>query len=255
MGSQKIFLGIPVLNRIDLLERCLEHVDHPAEILIVNNNWHDPAFNAALRALAERRGLEVRSRERNLGVAASWNLILRAGLGRGYDRIYLGSNDTFLHPGSLRAVEEMERWPDAGLWHLQHWNFFAVEAWVIPRVGWFDENFYPAYKEDQDYRYRCGLAGVRRVKHELPAGVGGEHLGSQTILSDAEYAGRNRETHLGWNAGYYFAKWGGEADSEVHRSPFGRPDRDWRWWPPPGESIALRDWDRGRHRRKNAGEL
>ncbi len=245
MRRQKIFLGIPVLNRYDLLERCLEHVDHPAEILIINNNWYDPAFNAALHTLAERRRLEVWSRERNLGVAGSWNLLLRIGMGRGYDRIFLGSNDTFLHPGSLRTIHEMDRREDVGVWHIHRWSFFAVETRTIPRVGWFDENFYPAYKEDQDYRYRCQLAGVQRVK-ELP-GIGAEHLGSQTIQSDAGYADLNRETHYGWNSGYYFAKWGGDARSEIHRSPFGRPDRDWRWWPPPGASIPLRDWDRGRH--------
>jgi glycosyltransferase involved in cell wall biosynthesis len=247
MPRKKIFLGIPVLNRIDLLERCLEHVDHPAEIVVVNNNWHDPTFNAALTALAERRRLEVWRPERNLGVARSWNLIVRLGMGRGYDRIFIGSNDTFLHPGALRTVLAAEPKENELIWHIHFWNFFALHVRAIRRVGWFDENFYPAYKEDQDFRYRYGLAGLRRIKGE-ELGVGADHLGSQTIFSDPEYLARNGET-LRWNVPYYVAKWGGDAGAETFTSPFGRRDRDWRWWPHPDDSIWQRDWDRARRRR------
>jgi hypothetical protein len=48
------------------------------------------------------------------------------------------------------------------------------------------------------------------------------------------------------NVDYYRAKWGGDFEGERYTTPFGRADRDWRWWPAPGDEIAARDWDRDR---------
>jgi GT2 family glycosyltransferase len=244
---QKIFLGIPVLNRLDLLERCLARVDVPAEILIVNNNTTERHFGPGLAALAAAHSLRVVEPGRNLGVAASWNLILRTAADSGHDVAFIGSNDTLLKPGTLAAVWERieDSSPDELIWHAHSWNFFAVHTGVVSRVGWFDENFYPAYKEDQDYSYRCRLAGVKRVGLFLPR-LEPEHLGSQTIRSDPEYGAQNDHTHHFWNRPYYLRKWGGDAAEERFTAPFDRPDRDWRWWPDPGGSLASRDWDRDR---------
>ncbi|HEY0782046.1 MAG TPA: hypothetical protein VGE98_06325, partial [Thermoanaerobaculia bacterium] len=115
-----IFVGIPVLNRLDLLVRSLDAVDLPADVVIVNNNTLSPGFDEELRALALKRRLTVWKPERNLGVAGSWNLLLRLGLGWGYERVFLGSNDTFLFPGALaqaeaRAAAAAE---DEVIWHV-----------------------------------------------------------------------------------------------------------------------------------------
>lgn len=253
MPSQKIFLGIPVLNRLDLLAQCLERIDLPADVLIVNNNTLDSGFDAGVAELAESRGAMVWKPERNLGVAGSWNLILRTGMGWGHELVFIGSNDTFLHSGTLAAAREraLDSTADERLWHIHAWNFFLLHTAIVPRVGWFDENFYPAYKEDQDYAYRCRLAGVERVILNLP-NRGADHLGSQTIESDPEYWASNDVTHFGWNRPYYLRKWGGDNGAEVFRSPFGRTDRDWRWWPDPGDTIWQRDWDLARRKRRRA---
>ena len=44
---------------------------------------------------------------------------------------------------------------------------------------------------------------------------------------------------------------GGDAGEEVFRTPYNKPDKDWRWWPDPGGSIQVRDWDNGRRARLN----
>lgn len=249
MLPPKIFLGIPVLNRLDLLAQAVERVDHPAEVLIVNNNTADRGFDAGLAALAAAHGLRIAQPGRNLGVAASWNLILRTAGELGHAVAFIGSNDTLLKPGTLEAVWTRIENSDADelIWHAHSWNFFAIHTGIVPRVGWFDENFYPAYKEDQDYSYRCRLAGVKRVGLFLPR-LEPEHLGSQTIRSDPEYGTRNNHTHYFWNRPYYLRKWGGDVYEERFQTPFDDPGRDWRWWPDPGPSITERDWDRDRRR-------
>ena len=242
-ARETIFLGIPILNRLDLLEGCLDSVDYPAEIVVVNNNARDRSFRRQVNLLARERGFQVREQERNLGVAGSWNLLIALAMGWGHDLVFLGSNDTRLEPGSLAAVVEREKAPCEVTWHICGWNFFAISTAAIPKVGWFDENFYPAYKEDQDYSYRVEvLAGLRRVWLDPPYGA--EHLGSQTILSDPAYYRGNAKSHGGWNLPYYSAKWGGEAGSERFRTPFDKPDKDLRWWPDPARTRARWDWHR-----------
>jgi GT2 family glycosyltransferase len=247
----KILVGIPILNRLDLLKRCVEHIDYPAHILVINNNSTDHAFIEELSRFAEEANIELLNQQRNLGVAASWNLIIRTGLTRGHGLVFIGSNDTFLYPGSLSSAVETERKKGEVILHLCGWNFFLIHKKAIETVGWFDENFYPAYKEDQDYAYRCALAGVTIVTG-IP-GASGEHLGSQTIRSDSEYFSLNTNTHFNWNRSHYIAKWGGDAGCEEFRTPYNEVDKDLKWWPDPGESIAVRDWDNER-RRKGALE-
>lgn len=238
------FIGIPVLNRLDLLGRCIGAIDLPAEIVVVNNNALDASFKNALHSMAAEKGFTVLDQPRNLGVAASWNLILRIAFDNGHEHAFIGSNDTFLQPGSLlAALKAAEREPDVGLWRLHAFNFFLMHRRTIERVGWFDENFYPAYKEDQDYSYRCALAGIRCA--DVP-GADAEHAGSATINSDPHYAARNEDTHFNWNQNHYLMKWGGDAGAERFTAPYGRTDVDWRWWPDPGSSIEARDWDRDR---------
>jgi GT2 family glycosyltransferase len=241
--SSKLFIGIPILNRADLLEQCLRYVDVPAEIVVINNNAVDGGFRRDLESVASRYDFTLLQQTRNLGVAASWNLIVRTALAARHEWIAIGSNDTFLHPGSLAMAVHSAPEPDVAVWHLCDWNFFLIRRTTIDAVGWFDENFYPAYKEDQDYSYRCLLAGLRRI--HVPE-TGGEHVGSATIRSDRWYSLRNADTHFNWNLKYYVMKWGGDAGAEQFTRPYDMPDKDHRWWPEPGESIAMRDWDAGR---------
>ena len=52
------FIGIPILNRLDLLERCLACIDLPAELVIINNNSVDGTFGRELHALAGKHGAQ-----------------------------------------------------------------------------------------------------------------------------------------------------------------------------------------------------
>lgn len=250
--APKIFIGIPILNRLDLLAKCIDCLDVPAEVVVVNNNSVDASFKEELITLATSKGFEVLHQERNLGVARSWNLIARIGFNRRYEWVFVGSNDCFLHPGSLRAAIEFPKDEDVAIWHLHSANFFLVNRQTIERIGWFDENFYPAYKEDQDYAYRCQLAGYRRVD---VAGAGAEHVGSATIRSNPDYAERNECTHFNWNYNHYVMKWGGNAGAERFKRPYDQADKDHRWWPTPGDTIERRDWDAAFHRKRRLSAL
>lgn len=226
--AQKLFLGIPILNRLDLLERCLTAIDYPATIVVVNNSPDNAAFSSELHALAGEKQCTVLRPEQNLGVAGSWNLLIRTAFSLGFERLFIGSNDTFLRPGSLEKALSFAPQAEGDLLLLHDFDFFLLSKSTIESVGWFDENFYPAYKEDQDYRYRCRLAGARCI--EL-AGTHADAIGSATLKSDAEYARLNLEVYSARNTRYYWEKWGGESSQETFTHPFDNAANDIRFWP------------------------
>jgi hypothetical protein len=101
--ARNVFVGIPILNRLDVLVRSLQSIDHAVDVVVVNNNTTDHGFTRDLHEPAGESGVTVLDQARNLGVAASWNLILRTGFERGHRWVYIGSNDTLLHPGRSRS--------------------------------------------------------------------------------------------------------------------------------------------------------
>lgn len=236
---KRIFIGIPVLNRLDLLERAVAAIDYPADVLIINNNSVDPEFVKQVEVLGNTERLQVLHQEKNMGVAASWNLIISAAFKLGHEWVFIGSNDTFLHHGSLSAAINLRKDSAFGVWHLHAFDFFLLHSSTIEKVGWFDENFYPAYKEDQDYMYRCCLAGVQRM--DIP-GCSADHVRSATISSNRKYQMRNCETHTA-NLNYYVEKWGGDAGHELFSNPYGDVRYGLRFWRTPDSTLQGRDWD------------
>lgn len=229
-------IGIPVLNRADLLRTCIEHVDVDEEIIIVNNS-QDRQFRAELLAIesADDR-VSLLHQQVNLGVAGSWNLFRRL---CDEEWLTIGSNDCFLAPGSIKAGRTLAQNTDAGLLCLCAMNFFMWSKTCVLRVGLFDDSggFYPAYFEDNDYYRRLSLAGVSHVNVE---GVGGRHVGSQTIYSNPEYRRSNGFT-FEKNREYYFKKWGGVPGDEQYALPFG--DKPLGYWVDLGaENRRQRTW-------------
>jgi GT2 family glycosyltransferase len=233
-----MILGIPVLNRPDLLQRVLRAVDYPTSIFVVCNATVErgPETVRSVRLLCTEHGAHLAEPGRNLGVAGSWNAVLRAALGdQGRDWALIGSNDCVPEPGTLKAIaatlstrHKPDRDPRVGVWHACGWDLFAVTAGCVDAAGTFDEGFYPAYHEDQDYHRRCMLAGIAQI--EVPE-ARCRHEGSATIRSDPALEARCRVTHP-LCAQRYRDKWGGDfGGGETHVTPYGDPSmtvRDWR---------------------------
>ena len=94
-------------------------------------------------------------------------------------------------------------------------SVFALTADVIEKVGWFDENYAPAYFEDNDFDYRCRLAGVNI--RSIPSGM--QHRTSSTLREDPDYKAQNSGTFAS-NKERYLAKWGGPPYMEKFTTPF-----------------------------------
>ena len=88
---------------------------------------------------------------------------------------------------------------------------------LLAKVGYLDENFFPGYFEDNDYRYRIIQSGASVDTIPLQA----NHDRSSTLNSSAEFQKKNQYTFQK-NYKYYVEKWGGSPTQEKYDRPFGK---------------------------------
>lgn len=89
-------------------------------------------------------------------------------------------------------------------------------------VGYFDENFYPAYFEDNDMDYRIKLLKYESWKYGYISHI---HEGSHT-LNSVRGTPEEKIINDGYlkNQDYYKKKWGGLPGSETYITPFNKKD-------------------------------
>jgi GT2 family glycosyltransferase len=219
-------LAVPALHP-DRVEKMLASVDVPCvRRLVIDNGGKVP----------DLPNVHVVRLPHNLGVAASWNLAMKLTPHAPWWAIV--NDDVEFGGGDLAALcAEMEN-PTARVVTMDGFAAFGINRAALDTVGWFDENYHPAYVEDADYERRCRLAGVPIIPIRNPA----HHTRSATI-ADPHYGRQNGRTYP-LNVAYHRAKWGGGVRSgEVYVTPFdaGGPVYGWNL-----DSARLRQqgWER-----------
>lgn len=219
-----IGIVIPTLNNFKGLAKCLSSIEMNSPYhLFVQPNW---------RA--------------NIGVAASWNKGFRAMTRKGCTEIAFLNDDTTLSPfmlermaGYLRNRDDVgvvtgkssdaigsKFDPDDICEEKPDYACFMIKDDAFETIGSFDENFVPAYFEDNDYHYRTKLAGLRSVRLNEARFV---HEGSATQNMDP----RNPvvpSKRFEKNRDYYIEKWGNIPGKEIYSTPFNMSEVDHRYW-------------------------
>lgn len=227
---------VPILNGPHLLDRMLTSIDHPVGKVVVIDNGDVVDTLTGGRHMYPFT-VRVIQPGHNLGVAASWNLGIKATPDA--DWWLIVNHDIVFGAGDLdRLAQEVQRHRPA-VYNLSDYAAFGVTYHAIRAAGFWDENIHPAYDEDVDWAYRAAKAGVEMHEVEFT----GTHVGSATIGASAEYRGLNGVTH-GENDRYYAAKWGGQKQGgETFSTPFNRGGHlgDWRL---DIERLRLQAWRR-----------
>lgn len=210
LGVPVLKLGVPVLNRGDLLLRLIESVDVPFEALVVVNQIGpvDVSVQAAAESLAANASVKIVWAQGNYGVAGSWNLILDH---FGGGDCIISNSDVEFAPGALKeAMTRIAARPDAVLHYLWAAACFYAARDFTKVLGWFDENIYPAYHEDQEIAWRAAVIGGRSC-NTFSIGEGKVmHGGSQTIRNASD-AVRRYISEAQRLAGCYLTdRWGAE---------------------------------------------
>jgi GT2 family glycosyltransferase len=182
-------LIVPVLNRYDLLQRMLSSLDYPiGHLLIVDNGASAVEHSFELDVPDCVEHTTYLPMPANLGVAGSWNLGIKSFPYA--DRWFFASNDVQFHPGGLETLSEARRDEItlSGMFPL--WQAFCLGYEAVKRVGLFDERFFPAFCEDNDYTRRAEHAGVTIRSLDVPM----VHDNSSTINSDRDLLEKNART-------------------------------------------------------------
>jgi GT2 family glycosyltransferase len=191
---------IPVLNRYDLLERCVDSIPDAAEHVLIIDNGDTLSEEGYKR----ERVLRMPS---NLGVATSWNLGIKA-----YPHeegwLLLNSDAYFASSEDWHALDADASVDNIVLAGTPGWCCAWIGAEVVRRVGLFCERYYPAYMEDIDYEQRARRHGISIIKSDARV----EHDNSSTVESNPALAVANQRTHAA-NRAYHQYRWANvEAD-------------------------------------------
>lgn len=143
-----LVVGIPVVNRYDKLVTCLARLAGSTVLpdmlfLIDNGGKMMPGVMEGLPFPTH-----VVKTGRNIGVAASWNLLLRFAA---EDQLVVVSDDLWLNPDGLEKL-----WKSNALFALGDigWTCFKAKPGFRHEMGWFDEGFWPCNFEDVDMQRR-----------------------------------------------------------------------------------------------------
>jgi hypothetical protein len=228
----------PVYNRHDLLDRMLASVTHPVHRgLVIDNGMTGyglPDFVGSEWAVTSPPFMSY-------GYPGSINY----GITQTPDAPWWlwTSNDVVFGDGDLDAIVEMmdrATGPRLVSWHFA---MGAVNREMVEEVGLFDEwSFWPLYFDDNDYAYRCAMAGYPvewYAGENMSEGADG-HQTSMTIHSDPSLAAANAVT---WqiNKRAYKEKWGGPPGKETLRTPWGKRLPLWATKPDPLGRV-IRNW-------------
>lgn len=225
-----IMLGIPTLNRYDLLAECIESAVSgtvkPDVIEIVDNggklaeNFNDFKRISKTKLFMEYKGVPINVfvPGYNYGVGRSWNRILH--LCEEFavicnDDIRFEENTIELMTNAVKEnPKEIFFSPEKSYWE-HAWSCFAQTKDSLGIIGEYDSNIF-CYFEDRSYKYRMKLKGyspflVKECNYSHYEG------GSNTIkdVDKTKFQQIFNETRE-----YYLKCWGGLPESEVYTKAF-----------------------------------
>lgn len=214
----KIAFIMPVYKRFDLAIQTVASVDSPIVPYIIPNYIF------------------------NRGVAGSWNYGMKTAMADGLRYGIITNDDVvFNTPGAINILidnlldgeavlaspNQRNQLPPQGVQPGADFFCFAVDmVQLVDRVGWFDENFYPAYFEDNDMHWRIKLA---EADCYINTEVIVDHIGSATQSADPAnpvVTSKRFEEHRE----YYKRKWGGGPAEEVFSRPFNMHELSHKDW-------------------------
>lgn len=183
-------LIIPVLNRFDLLEKALVSIDYPVDNILIIDNSNS----------YKNDKVNVLNMPSNMGVAGSWNLGIKCYPHSPY-WVFMGSDVEWL-PNTLQKISVLSS-PERFLITNYGFNAFSLGASFVKDVGLFDENYYPAYYEDEDYENRARYMGLghRILYPDIPVKI----YDSCTTAKSGGYLDKKNKTDIS-NKNYYDSK-------------------------------------------------
>lgn len=147
-----------------------------------------------------------------LSVAASWNRLCNIIFQESTHALIL--NDDVILNGSEGEVQELIETPNIDFALGLGFGSFVLPANTFHTIGGFDEKFFRAYFEDNDYFYRLRIHNLMIVHRSF--------LIAKNLEDGSSSASKNAalKAYSPINADRYLKKWGGLAHAEKFKTPF-----------------------------------
>jgi GT2 family glycosyltransferase len=207
----KLIIGIPTINRADLLnEALIKYFEDfiETEIVIVDNGNQDIVIR-------ENKFFIYRPHQ-NLGVSGSWNIIMDYADKVNATHVLMLNDDIYLGKTEEQILRMIDLFQHIHFFNsFMNWSSWILSVEAYKKIGNFDENFFPAYFEDNDYCYRMRLNEFERYNTDYLNPV--VYRNSQTILKDSSL-----NQNFNKNRQYYASKWGGLPSEETFITPFNK---------------------------------
>ena len=207
----KLVVAIPTINRADLLNEALTKYFEDfknTHIAICDNGNQD--------IITREENFMIYRPQENLGVAKSWNMLMDYSdkIGATHvlilnDDIYLGKNETDL---ALLIKNNL----DADFINSFHnWCSYILRIDIWKKAGMFDEEFFPAYFEDNSFDYKMTLVGAKKTWTSFLDPI--VYRNSMTIAKDPTLNQKFMQ-----NKQMYIQMWGGLPSEEKYLTKFNK---------------------------------
>lgn len=235
-------IAVPILVNGEKLIRHFETIDVPLKryFILDNSMGKDPSVGKAIKDIINRKPdhideIIVCSLPQNVGFSGAINLIIRQNTD--CNHWIVTGFDWWVKPGEwqklLKRIDIIPFGATLALGNDQMCGIVFTPT-LLKRVGYFDENFFPGYFEDNDYRYRIKLTNTKITSIPLLA----EHQTSSTLNSSDKFKQKNNVSFQE-NYNYYISKWGGPPNHEIYITPFNKnlPVDYWHYNPERSQSL------------------
>ena len=231
-------IGVPILNGSGWLKKQIDSIDYPVQDYVIVNNGGDQIYKEIQAIISQPhpyiQNFHVNNNISNIGVAPSWNLVIKSFMHSPYWIIV--NHDVAFEEGFLEEMNELAQYENVKLIFGQEgddgygsFDLFLMKSSLIQSHGLFDENLYPAYCEDLDYIMRLinkpvNTINFMRKKYSHGGSFDYSKTGSQTRRADSKL---NEKIVYAWkkNWEYMNKKWGeGWWDYNPYKTPFNIPN-------------------------------
>jgi GT2 family glycosyltransferase len=211
MNNIKLVVVIPTINRADLLNEALAKYFEDfkeTHIAICDNGKQD--------IITREEKFLIYRPENNLGVSASWNMLIDYADKINATHVLVLNDDIYLGRTEHEVKMIIKNNPSADFINsFQNWCSFILKIDMWKKVGKFDEEFYPAYFEDNSFDYKMTLVNAEKAWTSFLDPI--VYRNSMTIAKDPTLNQRfaqNRQT--------YIDMWGGIPTQEKYRTKYNK---------------------------------
>lgn len=219
---------VPTMNE-KVMDKCFQSI---------NTKYHQNLYlvDNSEKGFAYKYGVAFEHHPENIGIGRSWNIGAKKVVNEKMDYLVIMSATMIFQNGMDDLVSFMESNTNSWGLETQHiWHLICLKRLTFEKVGYFDENFYPAYWEDTDYIRRMELANIHIPMAENPrlpkVNIDAISQGDATAMKSG------LKVNMQAMKDYFIEKWGAdnsfasqEDRDRMYDHPFNNPEYSIKYW-------------------------